>query len=118
MLRGPHQYRPFDVQRRGIFQKCLLVFRRVLLDRYAIPGCVADDFVVDIGDVHHVADVIPALPQKTVEQVDCNKRPEVSDVTIVVNRRPARIHADPVGLQRLEFFNLCGECVVEAQSHG
>ena len=118
MFRSPHQLRALDIQRRRVFQKRLLIFRRVLLHRHAIPGRVADDLVIDIRNIHHVADVIPTLPQEPIEQVHRNERAKISDVSVVVNRRPTGIHPDLVALQRLKFSDFCGECVVKTQSHG
>ena len=109
--------RPLDIQRRRVFQKSLFILRRVRLHRDAIARRVADDLVIDVGNIHHVADVISALPQKAIEQIDRNKRAEISDVSVVVNRRPAGIHSDLVPCHRPKFFDFSGECVVKTQCH-
>src|SRR6266446_5093866 len=102
----------------GNFQKRPLVFRRVLLDGHPIARGVVYYLVIYVGDVHHVANVVSTLLEEAIKQVHRNKRPEVSDVAIVVDRRPTGVHAHLFVLQRLELFDFCGECVVKVQCHG
>jgi len=51
------------------------------------------------------------------ENVLKDKSAEVADVGVVIDRRPAGVHADAAGLERLELLQLAAERIVEAQ-HG
>ena len=118
MLGGAHQRGLRDVERGGIFEECLGEFRGVLLHSDVVAGGVADDLVVDVGDVHDVADVVSALAEEAVEQIDGDKCAEVADVAVVVDGGAAGVHADAVGVDRMEVFDLAGESVVETKRHG
>ena len=42
---------------------------------------------------------------------------EVANVSVVVDTLPAGVHANEIGVERLEFLDRAGECVVEMQGH-
>src|ERR1700722_6928665 len=117
MLGGAHQRWFFDADQRAIFEKCLLELRGVFVDAHAVAGRVADDLVVHVGDVHDMVDAVPALPQETAQQIDGNKRPEVANVSIVVNGWTAGVHSDFVVAQRMEVLDLRGHGVVKTKRH-
>src|SRR5208282_44930 len=100
-----------------IFQKGLGELRGVLLHGDAVARGVANDLVVDVGDIHDVADVVSTLAQKAIEKIDGDECTEIADVAVVINGRPAGIHADAVAVDRMEVFDLPGESVIEAQWH-
>ena len=106
-----------DVQCRGIFEERLLIFRRVLLHAHAGARRIANDLVIDVGDVHYVAYLVSALAQKSAQKVDRNECPKVANVAVIVDRRPARIHANLVIFERPELFHLARECVVKMKRH-
>ncbi len=106
-----------DVQRGGIFEKCLGILRRVLLDGDAVASGVANDLVIHVGDVHDVAHVVSTLPQEAVKKIDGDECAEVADVAVVVNGGPAGIHADSVVIDRMEVFDLAGKRVIETDGH-
>ena len=119
MVGGAHQLlRRLQIEQPRIFQKRLLVFFRILPHAQRLLRCIADDLVVHVSDVHHVAQLESALPQKTAQDVERYKRPEVADVAVVVHRRPAGIHAHFLVVQRCEFLQLAGERVKDFQRHG
>ena len=103
------------MQRGGVFEKRLLVFRRVLLYGHARRGSIADDLVVHVGDVHDVMDLVSALAQVAAQNVHGHEGAEVADVAVVVDGRSAGVHADLVVHERPEFFNFAGKCVEQAQ---
>ena len=94
------------------------IFRRVLLHADAVAGGVADDLVVDVGDVHDVADVVSGLEKKAVEKIDGDECAEIADVAVVVDGGSAGVHADVVVVDGVEVFDLGGERVVETNGHG
>ena len=100
-----------DVQRVGIFQKRLAILLRVLLHGDAVAGGVADDLVVHVGDVHDVLQLEAALLQKAPQRVDDDEGAEVADVSVVVDRGTAGVHADQVVFQWMELFDLAGQSV-------
>ena len=106
-----------EAQRLHVLAKGLLVFLGVLADADALLGRVADDFVVHVGDVHHVLELVAALPQKAPQQVHEDESAEVADVAVVVHRRAAGIHADKVVLLRLKLLHLGGQRVEQSQCH-
>ena len=77
----------------------------------------ADDLVVDIGDVHHPRDRVPAPAQVSDEQVAEQERPKVADVGRAVYRRAARVDADMARLQRHQRPGLPRERVVQSDGH-
>ena len=107
-----------DVEIGGVFKKSLLVLGGVLLDAEMFAGGAVDDFVVHVGDVHDVADLIAALQQEAMQDVHGNHGAQVADVNVVVHRGPAGIHADFVVLRGSEGLGLGGERVVEMKWHG
>ena len=78
----------------------------------------ADDLVVHVGYVNHVIDLIAQILQIPAQHVDGNEGPEITDVTVVINRRRTGVHAHLFALERLKLFDFCGECVVKTQGHG
>ena len=56
--------------------------------------------------------------QSSSDHVGEQERTEVSDVSKVVDRRPAALHSHAVGISRLEGFGGVRERVVELDFHG
>ncbi len=52
---------------------------------------VADDLVVDVGDVHDVFDGDALLAEKAAQHIDVQEGAEVADVAVVVDGGPAGI---------------------------
>ena len=109
--------RMLDVQGIRIFQESFLVLGGVLLDTDAVARRVADDFVIHVGDVHHVLQLVAALQQEAPQRVHHDEGAEVADVSVVVNRWPAGVHADQVVFQRAELLDFCGQSVKELKRH-
>src|ERR1017187_2846142 len=107
--------RPLDCQRVHILEERLLEARGVLADRLARRERVADNLVFHVGHVHHVLDRDALLAEKSPQHVDMQEGAEVADVTVVVNRRPARIHAQRRRAHRLQPLQLPAHCVEEFQ---
>jgi len=80
----------------------------------AIARGVADDLVIDVGNVHDIAHVVARLPEESLQQVDGNKGAEVADVSIIIDGRAAGIHVDFFAAQRAELFDLRRHGVVKA----
>src|ERR1700746_2176288 len=56
-------------------------------------GGVADDLVVDVGDVHDVVERDALLAKDAAEDVDVEEGAEVADVAVVVDGGAAAVHA-------------------------
>ena len=80
-------------------------------------GGVADDLVLDVGDVHHVIERVAARAQPAAQDVLKRERPQVADVDEVVDRRPAGVHAHGVAVKRSEGLDLLRKGVVEPEGH-
>ncbi len=117
MLGGAHENWLCNTQRGRILEKSLHILCGVLLHGHAVARGVANDLVVNVGDVHHVADVVSALAKEAIEKIDGDKGAEVADVAVVVDGRAAGIHANAVIVERMEVFDLSRKSVIEAQCH-
>jgi hypothetical protein len=71
-----------------------------------------------VADVHDVANVVPALAEEAIEKINGDECAEIPYVPVVIHGRPAGIHADAIALERVKFFDLPGESVIEMKSHG
>ncbi len=114
---GAHQNGLSNVEIGRVFEEGFFVFGGVVLYAEAFLGGFADDFVVHVGNVHDVADLIAALQQKAMQDVHGDNGAKVADVHVVINRGTAGIHADFVGLSGSERLELSGERIVETKSH-
>ena len=80
-------------ERVEVFEEGPLVARRVLGDGDALRGGVADDLVVDVGDVHDVLDGDALLLEKAAQEIDVQEGAEVADVAVVVDGGAAGVEA-------------------------
>ncbi len=78
----------------------------------------ANDFVVDVGDVAHVAHVKPARAQVTHNHVEGDRRARMTNVAEIVHSHAAHVEGDLARLARLEFHLLLGPRVVQANHIG
>jgi hypothetical protein len=74
--------------------------------------------VTNVRDVHHVVNFVAEEFQSSSNDVREQERTKISDVSKVVDRRPAAIHSHAVGISRLEGFGGVRERVVELDFHG
>jgi hypothetical protein len=73
-------------------------------DGLAISPGRGIDLVVDVGDVAHVDDLGVEHREQPIEHVEDRGRAAVADVHPGVDRRPADVHRDPMGVDGLEWF--------------
>ena len=78
---------------------------------------MANDFVYDVRDVHHVIELEAARGEPAAQDVLKSEGPQVADVDVVVDRGPAGVHAHDVVVEGGERLHLLGEGVVETQGH-
>ena len=105
MLGGTDERRFFDRDHGSVFEECLLILRSVSLHADAVAGCVADDFVVHVGNIHDMADGVSTLAEDTAEKIDGDECAEVADVSVVVNGGSAGVHANFVIAKGMELFD-------------
>ena len=117
VLGRAHQNRSLNIQSNSVFEEGFFVLLGVLLYAHAVPGSIADDLVINVGNIHDVLDLEPAVPQKAAQNVHCQEGAEVADVPIVVDGRPARVHANFLVFERLKFLDLPRQRVIDTQSH-
>ncbi len=101
--RGIHLCR-LDIQSLEVGEEGVLVGLRICGQLHAGGVRAAYRLVIDVREVHDLAD-LPAVEldrpaQNILEYVGA----EVADVGVVVNGRPARVHADFTAVQRRELL--------------
>ncbi len=118
VLGGPRDdLRPLNPQGIQILKKSLLETLRVLADGNPCRRRVANNLVVHVGDVHHVADADSGQLQEAPQHVHLQERAEVADVAVVVDRGPAGVHAEGCAVGGRERVHLSREGIKEAQGH-
>ncbi len=105
--------RPLHGEALEIVQKGLLEARGVVGDGDAGGSGVADDLVIDVGDVHDVADRNAEQVQRAAEKIDLEEGAEVADVSVVVNSGAAGVHAQHGSVGGKQFIQLSAEGVEE-----
>ena len=78
---------------------------------FAIFVRTLDDFVVDVGDVTHVFQVVAQKTQVARDNVESNKGTAMADMTEIVNRNTTHVHADFPGMDRFKFLFLARHCI-------
>ena len=96
----------FQAERAHVFEERLFILFRVLMDRLVLARRVADDLVIHVGNVHHVLQLITALPQEPAQDIHGHEGAEVADMAVVIDGEAAGIHADCVVLRGRKFFDL------------
>ncbi len=102
-----------DVELLQIREESVLVRLRVVRERYARGICAADRLVVDVSEVHHLADLHPVELHDAAEYVLESVRAEVPDMREIVDGRAACIEADFVPLERLQFLDPSRQRVID-----
>lgn len=74
-----------------------------------------DDFVVDVGQVHHLFDGPSTHVERATEEVFKQKGPKIAEVRRIVDRRPARVERDLRAVGRGEGFYAAGQRVVKSK---
>ena len=95
----------FETERARIFEERVDPLIRVLAQRHPRLLRSGDRPIVDVGEVHDVADlVVLEMAKRPAQHVDGDERPEVADMAAAVDREPAGVHADEIVLRRRELF--------------
>src|SRR5208283_1363181 len=80
-------------------------------------GCPPDYFIVDIGKVAYVGNLVVKTQKVAVNHVEYNGGARVSYMAQVIHGDPAHVHAYPSRLQRNEFLLFPGQSVIDLQCH-
>ncbi len=120
MVRGTDPVlRFFDAKRFAIVEKRLYKFRSVITDTHAGGSGIRDDAIVHVRQVHYVVQLKTAQLQETPQNILEHECAVIPDVRVVVDRRPARVHAHFAGSLRNEIFDFPGQRVVQLNiGHG
>jgi hypothetical protein len=84
---------------------------------HAALDSAADDLVIDVGDVANIGDAVATGLQPTIDDVERHHHARVPHVAQVVDGHAANVHAHMTSLDGLEWFQLTGEGVVDAEAH-
>ena len=107
-----------DIEGVHVLEEGALEAGAVLADGLA-GGCgVADDLVVDVGDVHDVVQGEAVEAGGAAEDVDVQEGAEVADVAVVVDGGAAAIEAQGVAVGGEERLVFSGEGIEEFEGQG
>ena len=82
-------------------------------DRFIIPPGAVDDLVVNIGDISDIKHLQAPAFEITADHVEHHHDPRVPDVTKIIDRHAADIHAYLAGDDGLERFLLPAQAVID-----
>ena len=86
---------------------------RQLLNGFTTLVGAVNDFVVDIGNVAHVLDLITLCHQPAVDHIEHDHDPGMAQVTEVVNGHPADVHTHLPRMNRLQRSFFTSEGVID-----
>ncbi len=109
---GPSNAQGIQVLKEGLLERL-----RKLRERDAGLAAAADRLVIDVSQIHHAFDLVAAKLEVALEQILENIGAEVSDMREIIDRRTARVHPHPVGIDGLELFDFARERIEESQAH-
>ena len=73
--------------------------------------------MADVGDVLDVQDLDAVIEERSPDKVREEKRPEIADMRVAIDRRTARIHSNPPPVRGLDGFDGATERVPELEGH-
>jgi hypothetical protein len=117
-----------QIQERGVGVEGGLVSVRDLLGRLVLearrdqhPVLAPVEALVaqmpDVGDVLDLEDVDPVIEHRPADEIGEEEGPEVADVGVAVDGRPAGVHPEPLPVGRLDGLDRPGERVAKAERH-
>src|SRR3546814_14379179 len=71
--------------------------RRDLAHALAALHSAANDFVVDMGDIAHILDLVAAATQPALHYVEADQHARMPQLAKIVDRHAASVHADLAG---------------------
>ena len=104
--------RGFDVHSSHIFLTLFDVTLGNFFGGNAFLVGFCDDFIIHIGKVGHIVDLVALVLHVTAGCVKNDHRAGISDMDKVINRGAADVHLDLSRLQRHKFFFFLCQCVV------
>ncbi len=114
---GGIHFGALDAQLIQILEKSLLVGFGEVLQGYACGAGVADGFIVHVGEVHDLFDLVAGVAQGSAQQIFKHIGAEIADVSEVVDGGTAGVESNLAVLDRLEDFGSTGQRIVKADSH-
>ena len=78
---------------------------------FAVFISALNDFVVDIGDIAHVLQLIAEKTQIARHDVKGDEGTSMADMTEIVNGNTTHVHADFPGMDRFKFLFLARQCI-------
>ncbi len=100
-----------------VLKECLFVFAGKLFEWDACGPRVTDGFIIHIGEVHNLGDVIAAVLKRPAQDIFERIGAEVTDVGIVVDGRATSIHTDIGWIDRFEFLDGACEGIIKLEWH-
>ncbi len=106
-----------DAERARVCEKGLAKRRGLLGDGYSGLDRGLDDLVVNVREVHDEAHFVATPIQVPVHEVEEQKRPEIADVRVVVDRGAATVDTYDTRFERLEGLERSRGGVVDLERH-
>ena len=107
----------FDAEGIGILVQGVDHAVRQGTDALAVVQRPPDDLVVDVGDVTHIGDAVARGPEPALDDVEGHHRTRMAEVTQVIHRHAAHVHAHVAGVDRGKRRHPTRERVVDAECH-
>src|SRR5262249_15685415 len=112
-----HRLRTLNVHCLAVFQEFAGVKVGVFLESLPRSEHPSNDFVLNIGDVHYVMNIISEVLEIATKDIDRYEGSEISDVTVVIDSWAARIHSHLVAVERLELFLAASDCISQSKHY-
>src|SRR4030095_4622137 len=74
-------------------------------------------FIIDIGEIHDALNLIASKFQMPLQQILEDVSAKIPNVSVIIHRRPARVHASAIRLNRPELLDLTRQRIKKAQAH-
>ena len=78
---------------------------------FAVFISALNDFIVDIGNVAHVLQLVTKEAQIASDNVEGDEGAAMADMTEIVNGNSTHVHANFPGMNRFKFFFLARQCI-------
>ena len=114
MLRGPGvaggPFHPQGVRVHVVFPDVAVCD---LLDGAALLIGLADELIVDVGEILNEFHLVAPVLQIPAQGIEHHEGPGIADMEVIIHRRAAYIHADLPGLEGDERFLFAGHGVID-----
>ena len=73
------------------------------------------DFIINVGDVSNVGHIWIDMAQNTHQRIKHNNRARITNMGVIIHRRPAHIEAHVIGVNRFKHLFFTGERIKDTK---